>query len=270
MAYGPPKWNPVPSPMGGPQTGPVGRRHFLLQGGAGLGGLALSYLLQRETLLASESPGGPLAPKPPHLAAKAKSCIFLFMGGGPGHMDTFDPKPELTRPPRNGCQRRTGPTRRRQAPLYRQSLPVQQTGEERHRGLRAFPSSGRVGRRNVGGSVSLHRQRQPYRRLPAHEPGPPHAGQSLPGFLDGLRPGHREPGFACLCGPARLPIYPRPPELVQRISAGHLSRHPAEPGGAAHRRSEAARRGDPIPAGGQPAPDQQVESRPSAFQSGQG
>ncbi|MDE2965656.1 MAG: DUF1501 domain-containing protein, partial [Acidobacteriota bacterium] len=97
MAYGPPKWNPVPSSMNGPQAGPVGRRHFLLQGGAGLGGLALSYLMQRETLLASESPAGPLAPKPPHLAAKAKSCIFLFMGGGPGHMDTFDPKPDLTR-----------------------------------------------------------------------------------------------------------------------------------------------------------------------------
>ena len=97
MAHGPPKWNSAPSPMNGPQTGPVGRRHFLLQGGAGLGGLALSYLMQRETLLASESPAGPLAPKSPHLAAKAKSCIFLFMGGGPGHMDTFDPKPDLTR-----------------------------------------------------------------------------------------------------------------------------------------------------------------------------
>ena len=45
MAYGLPKWNPVPSPMNGPQTGPVGRRHFLLQGGAGLGVLALSYLV---------------------------------------------------------------------------------------------------------------------------------------------------------------------------------------------------------------------------------
>ena len=39
----------------------------------------------------------PLAPKPAHFAAKAKSVIFLFMYGGPSHMDTFDYKPELIR-----------------------------------------------------------------------------------------------------------------------------------------------------------------------------
>ena len=39
----------------------------------------------------------PLAPKKPHFAAKAKRVIFLFMSGGPSHVDTFDPKPELTR-----------------------------------------------------------------------------------------------------------------------------------------------------------------------------
>ncbi|MEM6979715.1 MAG: DUF1501 domain-containing protein [Planctomycetota bacterium] len=40
---------------------------------------------------------GPLAPKPGHVAAQAKSCIFLMMEGGPSHIDTFDPKPELKR-----------------------------------------------------------------------------------------------------------------------------------------------------------------------------
>ena len=39
----------------------------------------------------------PLAPKPPHFPAKAKRVIFLFMHGGPSHLDTFDPKPRLTR-----------------------------------------------------------------------------------------------------------------------------------------------------------------------------
>ncbi len=38
----------------------------------------------------------PLAPKPPHFAAKAKRVIFLFMTGGVSHIDTFDPKPLLT------------------------------------------------------------------------------------------------------------------------------------------------------------------------------
>src|SRR5262249_6186649 len=41
------------------------------------------------------SPAGPLAPKKPHFPAKAKRLIFLFMSGGPSHVDTFDPKPPL-------------------------------------------------------------------------------------------------------------------------------------------------------------------------------
>src|SRR5262249_52757009 len=41
--------------------------------------------------------GSPMTPRPPHHAARAKSVIWLFMEGGPGAMDTFDPKPELTR-----------------------------------------------------------------------------------------------------------------------------------------------------------------------------
>ena len=39
----------------------------------------------------------PLSPKPPHFAPKAKRVIFLFMQGGPSSIDTFDPKPRLTR-----------------------------------------------------------------------------------------------------------------------------------------------------------------------------
>ena len=37
----------------------------------------------------------PLAPRPPHFAAKAKSVIFLFMAGGPSQLELFDPKPKL-------------------------------------------------------------------------------------------------------------------------------------------------------------------------------
>src|SRR5690606_12045154 len=39
----------------------------------------------------------PLAPKSPHFPAKAKHVIHLFMNGGPSHVDTFDPKPQLTK-----------------------------------------------------------------------------------------------------------------------------------------------------------------------------
>ena len=48
--------------------------------------------------LAAEAPSGatnPLAARPPHHAAKAKSVIFLFCYGGPSQVDLFDPKPEL-------------------------------------------------------------------------------------------------------------------------------------------------------------------------------
>ena len=72
------------------------RRDFLLRGGAGFGALALSHLLAGDALAAPTKPfTSPVAPKPPQFAGKAKSVIFLFMEGGPSHLDTFDPKPKL-------------------------------------------------------------------------------------------------------------------------------------------------------------------------------
>lgn len=81
------------------------RREFLLRGGgAGFGTLALSYLLGRDGWIpkvrsegAGLNPIDPLAARPSHHAPKAKSVIFLFMEGGPSHLDLFDPKPELQR-----------------------------------------------------------------------------------------------------------------------------------------------------------------------------
>src|SRR5437867_4353718 len=70
------------------------RRQFLWQAGGGFASLALHDLLSRDAKAATTSP---LAAKPPHFAAKAKHCVFLFMNGAPSHIDTFDPKPALTR-----------------------------------------------------------------------------------------------------------------------------------------------------------------------------
>ena len=75
------------------------RREFLWQSGAGFGAVALSGLLSGEGLFADDSidkKTNPLAAKPPHFPAKAKSVIFLFMYGGPSHIDTFDYKPTMT------------------------------------------------------------------------------------------------------------------------------------------------------------------------------
>jgi hypothetical protein len=68
---------------------------MLARVGTGLGTLGLAALLDQQKLLA----GGvnPLAPKPPHFKPRARHVIHLFMNGGPSQVDTFDPKPALTR-----------------------------------------------------------------------------------------------------------------------------------------------------------------------------
>src|SRR5436190_9756496 len=71
------------------------RLDFLMRGGAGFGGLALTYLLGADKLLGAGKAVSPLAVKSGHFPARAKSVIFLFMEGGPSHLDLFDPKPKL-------------------------------------------------------------------------------------------------------------------------------------------------------------------------------
>ena len=71
------------------------RRDFLLRGGGGFGGLALTSLLTGNPLFAKEDKGSGMGKPAPHFPAKAKNVIFLFMEGGPSHLDLFDPKPKL-------------------------------------------------------------------------------------------------------------------------------------------------------------------------------
>ncbi len=71
--------------------------------GAGFTGLALSALLDQDGFFGSRAqaspaltlPMSPMSPRPAHVPFRAKSCIFLFMYGGPSQMDLFDFKPEL-------------------------------------------------------------------------------------------------------------------------------------------------------------------------------
>lgn len=72
------------------------RREFLRRAGGGFGMIALASMLAEEGLLA-DTPQSPLALRPQHHDAKARRVIFLFMSGGPSHLETFDPKPELQR-----------------------------------------------------------------------------------------------------------------------------------------------------------------------------
>jgi uncharacterized protein (DUF1501 family) len=73
---------------------------MLRQAGFGFGAWALLDLLTRDGLLAAEPARvahNPLAAKRPRFPARAKHVIFLFMQGGPSHIDTFDPKPLLNK-----------------------------------------------------------------------------------------------------------------------------------------------------------------------------
>ena len=85
------------------------RRALFCRIGGGFGALGLGSVLADAGLLPGAGraragapglteavvPGNPLAPRPPHFPARAKRVIFLFMNGGPSHVDTFDPKPAL-------------------------------------------------------------------------------------------------------------------------------------------------------------------------------
>ena len=84
------------------------RRQFLNRIGLGLGGLALATMLDPYNLVAADAGKvgaangkrvvvSPLAPKPPHFPAKAKAVIHIFAQGAPSHVDTWDPKPLLTK-----------------------------------------------------------------------------------------------------------------------------------------------------------------------------
>ena len=78
----------------------VTRRDWLRRMGGGFGSLGLAGVIAQEAARSSradEAKTSPLAPRAPHFPAKAKRVIFLFMNGGPSHVDTFDPKPTLTK-----------------------------------------------------------------------------------------------------------------------------------------------------------------------------
>lgn len=100
---------------------PITRRRMLRGMGAGLGLVGLAAVLGQDRSAASErSVVSPLAPKQPPLPARAKHVVHIYLNGGPSQVDTFDPKPELTR-------------------LNGQSLPAGNLTTERHTGA-AFGS----------------------------------------------------------------------------------------------------------------------------------
>ncbi len=92
-----------PDPTGSLKSFGTGlnRRQFLNRVGGGIGAIALAKILSEENLLTASTgtsaKENPLARLAPHFEPRAKRVIYLFMHGGPSHVDLFDPKPDLVK-----------------------------------------------------------------------------------------------------------------------------------------------------------------------------
>src|SRR5438067_6279515 len=101
-----------------------------------MGVVGLSTVLGDAGLLAAGSADprrdeskNPLAPRSPHYAPRAKRLIFLFMNGGPSHVDTFDPKPELTKNHGKALPYSNLPTERRTGTAYKSPYEFKRCGK---------------------------------------------------------------------------------------------------------------------------------------------
>ncbi|MFO0918942.1 MAG: DUF1501 domain-containing protein [Planctomycetaceae bacterium] len=81
-------------------TSRLSRREWLRRSACGFGGVALAGLLADASNADTSHEAAGLVPRQPHFPARAKRVVFLFMHGGVSHVDSFDPKPQLTK--RNG------------------------------------------------------------------------------------------------------------------------------------------------------------------------
>src|SRR5579884_469779 len=124
------------------------RRELLARMGNGFAALGLAALLDSEaqaapTAHAKAAPAlNPLAPKKPPLPAKAKRVLFLFMNGGPSHVDTFDPKPMLTKMHGQPLPMSNLPTERKTGAAYRSPFAFHRCGQSGIEVSEVFPHLG--------------------------------------------------------------------------------------------------------------------------------
>ena len=144
-------------------TLPLSRRELLARSGTGLGMLGLASLLADEARAARRGTN-PLAPRPPHFAPKARHVIHLFMNGGPSQVDTFDPKPELTK--RHGEKPGSAglKTERKTGPLFKSPFQFVKCGQSGVEVSEIFPEIGKC-IDDICVIRSMHTD------IPNHEPG---------------------------------------------------------------------------------------------------
>src|SRR5438046_8594493 len=125
------------------------RREFLSCVGGGFGMIALAGMLQQEQARADWTPPDPtrpMAPRPGHHPAKAKNVIWLFINGGPSHVDTWDYKPELERrdgQELQGFDKNTGFFTDQVGPLLKSPFAFKQHGRSGAWVSELFPSLAR-------------------------------------------------------------------------------------------------------------------------------
>jgi hypothetical protein len=139
---------------------PLSRRELLARTGTGLGVLGLAGLLADDARAAARA--NPLALKPPHFAPKAKHLIHLFMNGGPSQIDTFDPKPELTR--RHGEKPAGFKTDRKPGALFKSAFKFHKCGQSGIEVSEIFPEIGKC-------IDDICVVRSMHTNIPNHEPG---------------------------------------------------------------------------------------------------
>ena len=212
----------------------LSRREMLHRAGLGFGSLALAHLLAEDNLLSAAEGKPETFPLKPS-GGKARSVIFLFMGGGPSHVDTFDPKPELRK--LNGKDVPASiaadiPRVARAAPAQPVCLPLQVHAQrpQRHRRLGNLSRGRQVHRRPL--RAARLPSRQPHSRaggVPRHHR---HAGwrPSQPGRLAVLWPGQSQSQPA---GLRRLSDRRQRPAggVVVGLPAGPLPGHGSRQGG---------------------------------------
>jgi hypothetical protein len=106
------------------------RREFLSRCGMGMGMLGLAGLLHPTAAEPNATRlDAPLAPKPPHFAPRARHVIHIFPNGGASHVDTFDPKPALTRYHGQTLPMENLKTERRTGAAFRSPFSFRQRGQ---------------------------------------------------------------------------------------------------------------------------------------------
>ena len=228
------------------------RREFFTRAGSGLAGIALANMLAEQGAASVTASGAdPLAPKSPHHAPRAKSVIWLFMEGGPSHVDLFDPKPLLQKldgQPIPGFDREAQTDRQRHRKQHPDGIQadLEAVRAERHVGLRLVSEHRRTRRRHDGHPLLLGGRPQS-RRLGLPDEHRLDSGRpSVDRRLGHVWAGQRQPQPAFVRGADRRQRSDRRrQELELRIPARDLIR--ARSSGGARRRSstsEAAGRKD--------------------------